>query len=122
MEPSLKGGGFLYICNMDDNLKKKLAHSLISRTKIELYYEGVGFVIFNVEYPFNNSERICQLKINLGDKESWTFDMPPGEQLNNYLESLFRIKDRETKDEIREMIIDEMEDKVRKLRRYLLTP
>jgi hypothetical protein len=107
---------------MDDNLKKKIAHSLVDRTKIELYYDGVGFVVFNVEYPFNRSKKMCQLKINLGDKESWTFDMPPYGQLYDYLESLFRVKDRDTLDEIREMIIDAMEDKVRKLRKYLLTP
>ena len=107
---------------MDNKLKLKIAHSIVGRTKIELYYDGVGFVVFNVEYPFNKSDKSCRLKIDLVDKESWTFDMPPYGQLYDYLESLFRIKDRDTKDEIREMIIDEMEDKVRKLRLYLLTP
>lgn len=107
---------------MNDKVKIKIARSLINMTTIELYYEGVGFVIFKIEYPFNKSEKICQLKINLGDKESWTFDMPPYGQLYDYLESLFKITDGETKDEIREMVIDEMEGKVRKIRQHLLTP
>jgi len=108
---------------MDDNLKNKIAKSIVNLVKLDLYYDGVGFVVYKIKYPYvsNNSDRTYNLKIEL-NKESWTFDMPAYGQLNDYLESLFRIKDRETKDEIREMIIDEMEVKVRKLRIYLLTP
>jgi len=95
-------------------------------TTIELYYEGVGFVIFHIEYPYTTTNEIYnktyELRINLGGKESWTFDMPPYGQLYEYLENLFKIKDRETKDEIRELIIDEMESKARIIRKRLLTP
>jgi hypothetical protein len=106
---------------MDDNLKNKIAKSIVNLVKLDLYYDGVGFVVYKIKYPYVSNDRTYNLKIEF-NKESWTFDMPAYGQLYDYLESLFRIKDRETKDEIREMIIDEMEVKVRKLRIYLLTP
>jgi hypothetical protein len=107
---------------MNEKVKNKIAKSIINLTKLTLYYDGVGFVIFHIEYPFTTANKTCELRINLGDKESWTFDMPAYGQLYDYLEDLFKIKDRETKDEIRELIIDEMESKVRIIRKRLLTP
>ena len=109
---------------MKEQVKHKLAESIVNLVKLDLYYEGCGFLMFKIEYPFINggSERVFTLRINLGDKESWTFDLPASYLLFEYLESLFKIKDSETKDEIRNLVIDNLEYKIRKLREYLLTP
>ena len=109
---------------MKEQVKHKLAESIVNLIKLDLYYEGVGFLMFKIEYPFLNgeSDREFTLKINLGDKEFWSFELPASYYLFEYLESLFKIKDSETKDEIRDLVIDNLEYKVRKLREYLLTP
>lgn len=109
---------------MKEQVKHKLAESIVNLIKLDLYYEGCGFLMFKIEYPFLNgdSTRDFTLRINLGDKESWTFELPASYQLFEYLESVFKIKDYETKDVIRDLVIDNLEYKVRKLREYLLTP
>lgn len=109
---------------MNEKVKHKLAESIVNLVKLNLYYEGCGFLIFKVDYPFISSvnKNEFTLRINLGNKESWTFELPASYHLFEYLESLFKIKDSETKDEIRDLVIDNLEYKVRKLREYLLTP
>jgi hypothetical protein len=109
---------------MNEKVKHKLAESIVNLIKLDLYYEGCGFLMFKIEYPFlkSDSNREFTLRINLGDEESWNFELPASYQLFEYLESVFKIKDSETKDVIRDLVIDNLEYKVRKLREYLLTP
>ena len=107
---------------MNEKVKHKLAESIVNLTKLDLYYEGVGFLMFKIEYPFRcDGFRNYNLKLNLGDTESWTIDFPASFNLFEYLESLFRIKDVKTKEEIRELILDELEIRIRKFRESLFT-
>ncbi len=107
---------------MDEKVKHKLTKYLVDKTKLVLYYEGVNFIQFKIEFPFLSSEvsREYYLKIEL-EKESWHFGMPSSHQLSAYLETLFRIKDDETKDDIRELYLDRFEERIKKIREILLT-
>ncbi len=108
---------------MDDKGRHKLAELLVDKTKLVVNYEGLNFIQFKIEYPFLKGD-VCKdyyLKLEL-KKDSWNFGMPPNYHFITYLETLFRIKDDLIIYEIRELFLDIFEERIKKLREYLLTP